>query len=377
MATDSATKQYIHQQIAANLNIRDVTPQSKLSQLVEGFLNEADNFEDYAETTLDNMFLETCSEAFLTKAGAQEGLSRNTLPSFRFEKETGIVNLRKVTHLPTAGTIRKGSSMSLSDVIWLTFRESVDLGAMIEDEDLPVSVDLELSTIGSTSESVSIMQDSGYALPDIEGFLVKFSTDIVLPVTEETLDEFRARVLFSKYVSKHGSESAVKLALASSSYVTDYHIDYSTSPFKVQLFSRNMLTTSDYASYIDTYAKPVVESQLLHRKAAGTSFELSIPSQVRFGIVFKSLKPITNSLPLEAFSFSEYIEKTYRVGTPIKYSVESLKDHLLRNNVDISFLDDFEIIFNRKYMNFTYASDDNSVQVYENEYPFLDSITVE
>lgn len=378
MATDSATKQYIHQQIAANLNLRDVTPQSKLSQLVDGFLNEADNFEDYGDNTLSNMFIETCSTAFLEKAGAQEGLSMKQLPLFRLDASTGIVTIERTSQTTNTGIIKKGSSVELTDNLWVTFREEVDLSKISLGNSEPISVDLEVSTINYTNDSVSLTSDSSFGLGlGLEGYYLRINTDIILPITEETTEEFRSRLLFSKYNSKFGSEAAVKMAIASSSFVSDYNIDYTTTPYQIQLFSKNMLTTANYSSYIESYAIPVIESQLLIRKAAGSSFKLTLPSVVSFNIVFKALVENPMTVPTTVFSFVDYIEKTYKIGTEITYGLESLKAFLTSNGIETQFLTDYKVTFNRSYYTYSYASENNSVVVFENEYPFLESITLE
>lgn len=378
MATDSATKQYIHQQIAANLNLKDVTPQSKISQLVDGFLNEADNFENYGDTTLSNMFIETCSSAFLEKAGAQEGMSMKNLPLFRIDASTGLVCIERTANIPNTAKIKKGASVELTDNLWATFREEVDLSKLNYGDSEPISIDLEVSTINYSNDSISLIGDSSFGLGlGLEGYSLKIKTDVILPITEETTEEFRARLLFSKYNSKYGSEAAVKLAVASSSFVSDYNIDYTTTPFQVQLFSRNMLTTDNYSSYIESYAIPVIESQLLARKSAGASFKLTTPARVSFNIVLKALVENPATVPTILFSFVDYIEKTYKVGTEITYGVESIKAFLTSNGVDTQFLTDYKVIFNRSYYTYSYASEDNSVTVFENEYPFLESITLE
>lgn len=375
MATDTSTKQYIHQNIAANMNIKDVTPQSKISQLVEGFLNEADNYETYADDTLSNMFIQSCNETFLDKAGSQEGIARSRLPSFRFVKSTGIVTVNRTKQLASPIVVKKGTTVKLTDTIWVTLLEDLDLST-IDFPQTAISADIEVATLGNTNASLSLASGSSFPL-DIPGYYININTDISLPVVEESLEEYRARVLFSKFHSKFGSESAIKLALASSSFISDFHIDYSTTPFSLYLFSSNMLISSDYLPYIENYAVPVIESQLLYRKAAGANFVIKSPTQVGFAIVLKSLKDNPAEVPAQLFSFIDHIERTYKIGTKITYNIDSITEYLNNNVIDTSFMTDYKIVFNRKFLNFSYASDDNSVTVFENEYPFLESITLE
>jgi hypothetical protein len=374
LATDSATKQYIKQQIASNLNIKDATPQSKIAQMLDGFLNEADNYEDYAEATLDNLYIQTCTESFLEKAGAQEGLARNRLPSFRFNKNTSIISISSENTTPSNVVLKRGKTIQLTDAVWVTLLEDVDL-ALISSTPTYISCDLDVASLSSTA-GLSLAAGSSFPM-DNNGYYIKIDTAISLPTLEETLEEFRARVVYSKFISKFGSESAIRLAVASTSFVTDYTIDYSTNPFTIYLFNTAMLYTADFESYIETYAKPVIESQLLHRKSAGANFTLDIPSKVGFTITLKSVKDSPKEVPSIVFSFLDYITKTYKLGEKITYNQDSLIEFLNYNSVDTTFLNDYKVIFNRKFLNFTYASEDNSVSIFEKEYPYLESITLE
>ena len=295
MATDTSTKQYIHQNIAANMNIKDVTPQSKIAQLVDGFLNEADNYETYADNTLANMFIQSCNENFLDKAGAQEGIARSRLPSFRFNKSTGIVTINRTSSLPSTSIVKKGTTIQLTDTIWITLLEDIDLST-IASTPTAISADIEVATLGNTNASLSLASGASFPI-GLDGYYININTDISLPVVEESLEEYRARILFSKFHSKFGSESAIKLALASSSFISDFNIDTTTTPFSLYVFSSNMLTADDYLPYIENYALPVIESQLLYRKAAGANYVLKTPTKVGFEIVLKSLKDNPAEVP--------------------------------------------------------------------------------
>lgn len=375
MATDNTIKQYIKQQVSANLNLRDVTPQSKINQLVDGFLNEADNYETYADTKINNMFIQTCNSEFLDKAGAQEGIARDRLPSFRFSKETGIVTINKVTNTTSNNTLPKGSNIQLTDTVWIILLEDVDLTAITEQE-TAIGVDLLVGVTGNSLDTLSVIKDSSYPLTEV-GYYVNIKTELNIPVVEETLDEYRARVAYSKFISKFGSESAIRLAIASSSFVSDFHIDYNTSPYTVYLYNTNMLYTNDYSSYINQYAMPIIDSQLLVRKSSGTSYQLKLPKQVAFNIVLTKRIESAREVPSILFSFTNYIEQTYKVGQPITYNLESLRTFLTLNNVSTDFLNDYSVVFNRTFINFTYSTEENNVTIFEDEYPFLESITLE
>ena len=107
MATNKTLKQHIAQQVSSSLNIKDPTPNSKITNLVETIVNEFDNFEDHSTSVVDNMFIESCSSEYLDRVGSQEGLSRNRTRSFKINKTTNMVGMKNMTGRALTGKYLK------------------------------------------------------------------------------------------------------------------------------------------------------------------------------------------------------------------------------------------------------------------------------
>ena len=369
MATNNTLRQYISQQVSHSMNIKDPTPNSKITNLVETIINELDNFEEFANRTVDNMFIESCNSEYLDKAGSQEGLSRSRTRSFKIGKNTNLIGIKNLTGKVLNSKYLKNTSIQLDENLWITFLEDIDL-SNISDSIVPIFV--ELKTNDLQTNTLSIIKGSSY-LTSIDNVYIEFLEEISIPLIEETESEFRARVLFSKGTSNYGSESAIKSCIATSSYVDSYSMDYETTPPTIYIFNAGMLLQDDFDANLEVYAKPVISSNLNLRKADGTSYSVELPTPVSFKINIQAR--ITNPRPVssEFFSFVEYIIKTFRIGEEYTINEDSIRKHLSSLFIDLNFLDDYNITFLRTYLNFEYAAENNSITIYKNEYPFLES----
>lgn len=370
MDTESIQPDLIKQKITENLGIRDLTPYSVISNLVDGFVSEGAAFVNYAEDVLDNMYVETCSNEFLEKAGHQEGLYRTKVPTLRFYKDTGIVSLANIGGGFSGNKINKGTTYTLDEKLSVRFIEDTDL-ITGSNEYYNVSVDLIFNPNVLT---ISYIKGETFALDG--NYYLKINSDINVPVSQEDLETFRNRILYSKTISKFGSESAVRLSLASSPLVTDYVITYNDDIPIVWLYNNRLLIDADMDYILDTTAIPVIESDLNNRKAFGMEYELKVPNKVNIRIELTKKDSINNSisLPSSIFSFVDSIATIYKVGSRLTINTDLLKTHLLNNNIDPDILDNYNIKFVKSFETYHYSPPDNTIHITEEEYPFITSI---
>lgn len=369
MATNSTLRQYTAQQVAYALNIKDPTPNSKITNLIETVINELDNFEAMSTTVVDNMFIETCNSEYLDRVGSQEGIQRGRTRSFKINKNTNMIGIKNLSGRSINRKYLRNTSIQLEDNLWVTLLEDLDL-MNVGETIVPISVELKTNEV--QSNNLSIVKGSAY-LTDFENVYVEFIEEISIPLIEESEEEYRARVLFARGTSNFGSESAIKSCIASSSFVDTYTIDYDTTPPTIYIFNRGMLTTSDYGNNLEVYSKPIISSHLNLKKADGTSYEIALPNPVTFKITIQARVDNPRQVALELFSFSDYIVKSFRLGEEYEITTDMIRQHLLSLSVDLSFLDDYNITLFKTYLNFEYAAENNSITIYKNEYPFLES----
>ena len=118
MVRSKQLKDKIKTEISSLLNIKDPTPNSKLYGLIEGLVNDLDNFEENELSVLNNMYLETCTEEYLDLIAAQEGIQRHRTTSFKFSKESQVLSLVKTDSIPYVGVLKKGASYKLNDYFY-------------------------------------------------------------------------------------------------------------------------------------------------------------------------------------------------------------------------------------------------------------------
>lgn len=373
MATNKSLINYTVQNISFNANIADPTPSSKLRNITETVVNEIDNFDDYGTRVLRNMYIETCESSFLDRVGSQEGIQRIRAHTVHLSKETMFVKIKNNGRATKARSIPSGYTLQTSESVWITFPDMTSLLDVGPGEEKYVTVDIQSDVNGT---AIDIPENSMFTLemePDIS---IHIESAIYVPNIEEAEEDYRSRLIFSRMSSKFGSEAAIRAAVASSSLVTSYHIDYEYSPIKVYLFSNVLMYNSDYTSTLETYSVNTVRSQLNQRKSAGTSFEVLVPTPVTFKVNIKARVANPRTLNPVIYSFSDFVMLMFKFGEELVIDNDLFEVFKKSLAVDLEFLDDYNIEIIQTYMNFDYAAENNSITIHKNEYPFLESVTV-
>lgn len=372
MATNKSLINYAVQNISFNANIADPTPSSKLRNITETIVNEIDNFEDYGDRVLRNMYIETCESSFLDRIGSQEGIQRIRAHTVHLSRDTMFVKIKNNGRATKARSIPSGYSIQASDTLWITFPEATSLLDVGPGEEKFVTVDIQTDVNGTT---IDLPENAMFTLEMEPDITIHIESAIYVPNVEESEDDYRSRLIFSRMSSKFGSEAAVRAAVASSSLVTAYSVDYEYSPIKVYLFSNVLMYNSEYTSTLETYSVNTVRSQLNQRKSAGTSFEVLIPSPVTFKVVIKPRVSNPRALNPVIYSFSDFVMLMFNFGSELVIDNDFFEVFKKSLAVDLEFLDDYNIEIIQTYMNFDYAAENNSITIHKNEYPFLESVT--
>lgn len=373
MATNKSLVNYAVQNIAFASNIADPTPSSKIRNITETVINEIDNFEDYGNRVLNNMYIDTCDASFLDRIGSQEGIQRLRSHTISLNKDTMFVSIKNNGRTTKIKRIPVGYSTQISDASWITFTEPVDLSNLNPSEEIYVSVEIKSDV---NSDTIDIADGSSYSLDSDPDITLHINSDIYVPVIEETESDYRTRLIFSRNSSKFGSDAAVKAAVASSSLVTDYSIDYTQTPIKVYLYSSVLEYDKEYSNTLETYSVNTVKSQLNQRKSAGTSFEVLIPNPVSFKINIKARVNNPRAVDPSFYGLSDFISMMFKFGEELVIDMDLIEVYKKALGIDLDFLDDYNIEIVQTYMNFDYAAENNSITIHKNEYPFLESLNV-
>lgn len=373
MATNKSLINYAVQNVSFAANLADPTPSSKIRNITETLINEIDNFEDYGYRVLNNMFLDSCDASFLDRIGAQEGIQRLRAHTLRLTKESMFITLKNIGKSNIIRNIPQGYSSQISSTVWITFPESTDLSDVPPGGEKYVTVDIKIDVDG---DAIDIAEDSLFSLDLEPNIVLTVNSPIYVPVVEESDDEYRARLMFARQTSKFGSEAAIKAAVASSALVTHYSIDYTSTPVKVYLFSDVLLYNPDYINTLETYSVNTVRSQLNQRKSAGTTFEVLVPMPVTFKVELKSRVSNPRNVNPAFYNFSDFIKIMFKFGDELVIDENFFEIFKRTLDVDLDFLDDYNIKIIQTYMNFDYAAENNSITIHKNEYPYLESLTV-
>lgn len=375
MARSKQLKDQIKTSISSSLNILDPTPNSKLYGLIDGLVNDLDNFEENEITVLNNMYIETCTEDYLDLIAAQEGIQRFRTTSFKFDKSTNVVKLYRTANNTSGTILRKGATFQVGSLFYVVLRENVDTTVLTSEEDqIPVSVDIKVSRVSQAP--FSIKRGDSYYLDGTEDTYITITEDIYIPIVEESLEDYRSRIVYSRLISKFGSENALRLCIASSSFVDNFKVDYSTNPISILLFNKDMLVSDVPREDIILYSKTLIETELNKRKADGTAYELKLPTKVSFIIELTPRVLNPKELPNEIYDFSTFIKNSYVFNSNYVIDLQLLKIYLLGNLIDLSVLEDYNIVFKNTFSNFSVPAVNNTILVFPGEYPYLESISL-
>ena len=375
MARSKQLKDQIKTSISSSLNILDPTPNSKLYGLIDGLVNDLDNFEENEITVLNNMYIETCTEDYLDLIAAQEGIQRFRTTSFKFDKSTNVVKLYRTANNTSGTILKKGATFQVGSLFYVVLRENVDTTVLTSEEDqIPVSVDIKVSRVSQAP--FSIKRGDSYYLDGTEDTYITITEDIYIPIVEESLEDYRSRIVYSRLISKFGSENALRLCIASSSFVDNFKVDYSTDPISILLFNKDMLVSDVSREDVILYSKTLIETELNKRKADGTAYELKLPTKVSFIIELTPRVLNPKELPNEIYDFSTFIKNSYFFNSNYVIDLQLLKIYLLGNLIDLSVLEDYNIVFKNTFSNFSVPAVNNTILVFPGEYPYLESISL-
>lgn len=375
MARSKQLKDQIKTSISSSLNILDPTPNSKLYGLIDGLVNDLDNFEENEITVLNNMYIETCTEDYLDLIAAQEGIQRFRTTSFKFDKSTNVVKLYRTANNTSGTILKKGATFQVGSLFYVVLRENVDTTVLTSEEDqIPVSVDIKVSRVSQAP--FSIKRGDSYYLDGTEDTYITITEDIYIPIVEESLEDYRSRIVYSRLISKFGSENALRLCIASSSFVDNFKVDYSTDPISILLFNKDMLVSDVSREDVILYSKTLIETELNKRKADGTAYELKLPTKVSFIIELTPRVLNPKELPNEIYDFSTFIKNSYVFNSNYVIDLQLLKIYLLGNLIDLSVLEDYNIVLKNTFSNFSVPAVNNTILVFPGEYPYLESISL-
>lgn len=369
------TSNYLAQRVAANMNIQDLTPQSKIQTMINGFLNEDIIFKTYTEDSNKNFYLQTADEDALERAGIAEGISRLKTPSLRVRAEDAVISIQRTTSYAPTIVLEKGVQLELvTNVSWLVLTEALDLSTAIDDKAY-ISCDVKAS---QSETNISFIEGVTYNI-NINGdtYQITIEKNISIPILEESLETYRARLIYAKDSPRAGSQSAVRLAVASNELITDFNINFDVSPAQVLIFNHTLFDDDSELDSLLSYAIPVLDTQLDLIKSEGVSYDISVVKKINLTLALKSI--VANPRPVSSYwdTFKDYIYSLYKVGSNIDISVDLFAIYLNTQGEDASFLSDYDFVIYKNFLGTEYLSNSKEVKILADEYPYINEVRVE
>lgn len=371
---DIGSSSYIAQRVASNINVQDLTPQSKANVLINGLLNEGVIFKTYTHDSVADFYIQSASDEALERIGVAEGISRHKEPTLRIRSEDAVISIKQTTNYLASPVLSKGTQLELvSESYWLVLTEDLDLEQASLNK---VYIGCDIKTKVSET-NLSFIEGVSYPL-NIEGndYSITFERDVSVPVLEESIDNYRSRIIYAKNTPRTGSQSAARLAVASNELITDFDIDFEASPYKVVIFNSVLFEDDSGLDTLVSYVAPVLDTQLYLVKSEGASYEVSVAKKVNFSL---ELKPTVTS-PREVSpyweTFKDFIKSLYKVGSTLVIDQSLLVQYLELQGEDYSFLSDYSFNIYKNFLGKEYLSTSKSITILADEYPFLSEVRI-
>lgn len=371
---DATTAAYVTQRVSANLNIVDVTPQSKINTLTQALLNEDNIFNSYNKDVVKNMFIQTATVDFLEYIGISDNIVRTKEPMIRFSEEDAVAYIIHKKGSDMSGTMEVGSTIQLVEgAYWIRLNKAVDLTTT--DEKVYLNGDLIAST---STDSVSLLEGSIFPLQiGNTSYNVILERSVYIPMIEEDIENYRERVVYGRQASKTGSVSAIRLAISAVSLVTDYTINFETSPYEILIFNKSLLETDEELDSLTQYALPVLSTRLNSAVSEGSVFTINIPKKINFTIKLIANKPEPKYLDMSVYTLIDQIKKNFRLGQTMRIDMQMVREQLLNVGDDASALLDYKLVVLKNFLGNSYESSTPFIDIGADEYPYLSEVIVE
>lgn len=363
----------IAQRISDNMGISDLTPNNKISILVNGLLNEHVIGKTYTTTTLDNFFIQTASEKYLEMAGVAENLPRIREQYLRINSYDNIVSIKQVNKDESSSyTLEQGAVLELvENECWLVINQDVDLSSA-NSTDIPLSCDIK-----GSETSLNFVEGTYYpiVINDIT-YYITFNTAVSIPLFTEDLETYRSRLIYAKNTPRYGSSSSVRLALASILFITNFYITQEENP-TVYLFNSSLLEDDADLDLIKNIGLPLAETLINKVKGEGIQYEVQLPKKINISLSLRKLNNNSSSVPLSWYNIKDNINSNYVFGNKLKIDRDTLIEYFTSMDEDLTFLDDYELVLYKNFLGESYESSVKVINISEVEYPFINEVKVE
>lgn len=325
------------------------------------------------------MYIQSASETYLDIIGSQEGIYRVKDYSVRVRKEEESLFL-KITEEDFIGDvlnlqnviIPKGYNLELTyNNLVIIFEEEMDLSLLSLNQQ--VFFNCTLKSIDSSS--LSLIADTEIVTNSIpisfreqlKNIRIGIKRDISIQVIEESISNYRDRLIYAKSVPKYNTESAIRIAISSNSLVHQYTINYDVYPYEINLFNQSFLYSDEYRTLLENYAISQLKTQIDTRKSDGTIYDILLAKSVNFNLIMRDQED--NLIEFDEMAFKDYLTRQYVLGTVLEIDISFMQQYLIYSGSTL-IIKQLQIY---KYIDtFRFLSKDNSIIIGETEYPFYE-----
>lgn len=336
--------------LAENLNLDFISDSSNIKKMADIYSSDNLTFSTSVDDALKNAFLMTMNEDFLNRIGSIYNIYRRKYSNIKIDKNDQTITITPVLEEVLVSNLTSSlSPFKKGDILYSDENFIIELSENVVIIDLVNSVPISVritSTLGTNSYVIPANTTFGIYPTDTENsklFIPKYNLQVTqsigIATVEESLEDYRLRLLEATYLASNGANSALssltkEVPLIKYIEIQDYSIGRSIKtiyPYTQELI--DIGTDPLIKSFLIPLLQSNLESKILHNNG---SIDIVEPSPILFNVYlnFDSNinKPTTSYFNNVRLSFNQFFNKrktNINRETIVNYLIDQLPNYEL------------------------------------------------
>lgn len=350
-------KEKMLKDLISNLNINQINDSSNLRKITDVYYNEATDFSSIMDSAVRSGFLSTMSDDLLEAFGRQYNVQRRRYNDINIYDRQMVVTLQidrdaaLVTELngPTL-LVEKGAILFNNNSVTITSLKDIYVSNINETPYISIkfNIDRSLSSYIIESDTVYSTKLVSTGIKSIIPKLsIKFHKPIGLSQLEESVSDYRARLIEATYMANNGANSLLSSVLKEVPLV--YYLeteDYINGKGISNIYPyTDVLINEGYDSRIRSYMIPMLEANLRNKIMYGQLINIEEPEPLLLKLELDFTKVRDKQLPTESYldnikyHFNQFFYRNKLVDKDsfVSFLFRYFSDYKLKN-VDYNFI---------------------------------------
>ena len=372
----NVNRERILTRLAENLGIDFISDGSNLRKITDTYYQESIEFSNLIDNAISSGFITTMSNDFLDLFGRQYNIQRKRYNNISVYSGQELVRvlINKDEALITSFNsptllINKGMIIYSDENINIESLENVYLSDINEEKYISLRINMGIDINSYTIQegtSFKILTTNQEVLSILPSLTLTFDKPIGLSVIEETIEDYKLRLIEATYIANNGANSLISSLTKEVpliSYIeTENYVD-GKGIKNLYVYTQNLIKNST-DSVINFYLIPMLESNLRNKIMYAQLINIKNPEPLLVNLEVKIdkkyLKPTLSLLNNITLLANQYFYKEKKVSKDMLYTF--INTYLSEYNIKE---EDYKFTFSSPYVSEEIFNLDNIVNEIE------------